>query len=326
MIESRVLTDPYSCERLWKTFIPVRSISDLWEFRMCFQRYFKNRFCFHVMEEGGNIYGVLPLSHIDSLDIMTFFPGETWKNKTWLERTPIYAINQDILYRLLSDCTERTYLRYIECDPGYLSEYMTADETGYVVYPGLLNYDRENYRIRFSNKKFKGIMRDVNNIRDMGATFHINRIEDFELLVEMSIERYGSDSYLEDSRFRNSFRDIIRFLSQKGYLKMVSLELEGKTMAVDVGAIYNGVYTIFLGGIFSSVPGLPKAMNMYHIDYALQNRINKVDFLCGDFNWKKLWHLDEEPLFKLVSPDLEEITPMYDISIPDHIAEGMEIH
>jgi hypothetical protein len=97
-------------------------------------------------------------------------------------------------------------------------------------------------------------------------------------------------------------------------------------VAVDVGALYNGVYTIFLGGVFSRIPCLPKAMNMYHIDYALKNRIYKVDFLCGDFNWKKLWHLDEEPLFKLVSPDLEDVTPAYDISISDHVTEGLEVY
>ena len=326
MIERRVVTDPYQCERLWKSLIPVRSVSDLWEFRMCFHHFYKNRCCFHVMEEKGNIYGVLPLSHIDNLDIMAFFPGETWKNKTWIERTPIYAINHDILYRLLSDCADRTYLRYVECDAEYMPEHMIADEIGYVVYPELLNYDRENYRTRFSNKKFKSIMRDVNTILDMGATFHINRVEDFELLVEMSIERYGDDSYLQDTRFRKSFREVIGFLNQKGYLRMVSLELEGKTAAVDVGALYNGVYTIFLGGVFSRVPCLPKAMNMHHIDYALKNRIYKVDFLCGDFNWKKLWHLDEEPLFKLVSPDLEDVAPMYDISISDRVTEGLEVY
>ena len=278
------------------------------------------------MEDKGNIYGVLPLSHINNLDIAAFFPGETWKNRSWLERTSIYAINQDILYGLLSDCCERTYLRYIECDSEYLTDQMASDETGYVIYPGQIDYDKGNYRMRFSNKKFKGIMRDVNTIIDMGATFHLNRIEDFELLVEMSIERYGDDSYLQDTRFRKSFRDVIRFLYQKGYLRMVSLELDGRTMAVDVGAIYNSVYTIFLGGVFSRVPGLPKAMNMHHIDYALKNRIYKVDFLCGDFNWKKLWHLDEEPLFKLVSPDLEDTAPMYDISMADNVTEGMEVY
>lgn len=326
MIERRLVTDPYSCEKLWKTFIPARSISDLWEFRKCFQYYFKNRPCFQVIEEAGRIYGFLPLSHIESLDIMTFFPGETWKNKTWLERTPIYAINQDILYRMLSDCAERTYLRYIDCDLEFLPDQMASDEIGYVIYPGLLNYDRGNYRTRFSNKKFKSIMKDINTILDMDASFHVNRVEDFELLVEMSMERYGDESYLRDTRFRDSFRDVIKFLNQNGYLRMVSLELEGKTMAVDVGAIYNGVYTIFLGGVFSRIPGLPKVMNMHHIDYALNSRLYKVDFLCGDFNWKKLWHLNEEPLFKLVSPDLEDVSPMYDIKISDHASEGLDIY
>jgi len=32
----------------------------------------------------------------------------------------------------------------------------------------------------------------------------------------------------------------------------------------------------------------------------------KVDFLCGDFHWKKLWHLDPEPLYKFVTPALTQ--------------------
>lgn len=325
MIERRLVSDPYQCEKLWKTFIPVRSVSDLWDFRMCFQRYFKNRFCFHVLEEGGNIYGILPLSYIDGPDMTAFFPGETWKGKTWLERTPIYAINQDILYRLLSGCPERSCLRYIECDPDYLPEQMVSDETGYVLHPALLNYDKDNYRSRFSNKKFKSIMRDVNNILNMGATFHINCVEDFELLVEMSIEKYGAESYLQDVRFRNSFRDAIRLFQRNGYLRMVSMELEGNTVAVDLGSVFKGVYTVFLGGIFSRVPGLPKAMNMHHIDFAINSKIHKLDFLCGDFNWKKLWHLDEEPLFKVVSSDPEDAASMYDIELPAPVMEEMAV-
>ena len=184
-----------------------------------------------------------------------FFPGEIWKNKTWLERTPVYAINRDILYRLLASCTERTYLRYIECDSDYLPDYVSADETGYVMYPGRLDFEKLNYRSRFSSKKFKSILKDVNNILSMGAVFHINRVKDFELLVEMSIERYGEDSYLQDCRFRNSFKDVIRLLNRMDCLRMVSLEIEGNTVAVDVGAVYNGTYTVFLGGVFSRIQG-----------------------------------------------------------------------
>jgi hypothetical protein len=43
-------------------------------------------------------------------------------------------------------------------------------------------------------------------------------------------------------------------------------------------------------------------MNMYHIEYAFINRLFKMDFLCGDFHWKKLFHLTPEPLYKYISP------------------------
>jgi hypothetical protein len=46
-------------------------------------------------------------------------------------------------------------------------------------------------------------------------------------------------------------------------------------------------------------------MNMQHIEFACHSRVSKVDFLCGDFFWKKLWHLDPEHLYKYVSPELK---------------------
>jgi hypothetical protein len=47
-------------------------------------------------------------------------------------------------------------------------------------------------------------------------------------------------------------------------------------------------------------------MNMHHIEFALEQGFSRVDFLCGDFYWKKLWHLDPEPLYKFLSPCLKE--------------------
>jgi len=87
---------------------------------------------------------------------------------------------------------------------------------------------------------------------------------------------------------------------------MISLEIMGKTVAVDVGSLYNGVYTVYIGGASRDLPGVAKVMNMYHIEYAFENRISKVDFLCGDFHWKKLWHLTPEPLYKFAAPAVTE--------------------
>jgi hypothetical protein len=306
MNRKRVISDPLACERLWKACIPAYSVSDLWEFRMCFQRHFHNHLSFLVLENSKGISGMLPLSHIQHLDTKSFFPGETWHDKTWIERTRIYAREPVIYEELFSLCQDRTFLRYMDISDGNSPDQIDLDEIGYVLYPALLDYDMANFRQRFSNKKFKSILKNINSIMEMGGRFHVNRLEDYDLLVKMSLEKFGEESYLCDDRFRESFRDVMNYLLDKGWLRMISLELEGEIAAVDLGAIYNRTYTVFLGGVFSGVPGIAKVMNMYHIDYALQNRLFKLDFLCGDFHWKKLWHLDQEPLYKLITPDLEE--------------------
>jgi hypothetical protein len=118
----------------------------------------------------------------------------------------------------------------------------------------------------------------------------------------MNIESFGENSYLHDRRFRDSWKDVIHFLHKNGWLRMISLEIMGKIAAVDIGSLYNGVYTVYLGGASRDLPGVAKVMNMCHIEYAFINHMFKMDFLCGDFHWKKLFHLTPEPLYKFESP------------------------
>ena len=306
MATRRFVTDLETCRQLWNTFIPTSVVSDMWEFRMCFHRHFGHQPCFMILEDAEGISGMMPLSYIDCGDTIGFFPGEIWNEKTWLERTSFYVRDRGILDELLYNCPEGTYLRYMEAPQEPCSHLLALDEVGYVLYPSQLDFNLESYSKRFSNKKFKGIIKVIDSITERGSRFYLNRLEDFDILVNMSIQNFGENSYLNDYRFRKSFQDIILFLHNKGWLRMISLEIMGKTVAVDIGSLYNGVYTIYLGGASRDLPGVAKVMNMYHIEYALQNRIFKVDFLCGDFHWKKLWHLNPEPLYKFVAPALVE--------------------
>jgi len=304
MPKRHFIDDLKACEELWNTLIPVYAVSDMWEFRMCFHRHFGHEPCFMVLEDSEGISGMLPLSYMNCEEMIGFFPGEIWKERTWLERTPFHVRDRGMLDDLLYPCPDGTYLRYMEVPPEPYSQLLELDEIGYVLYPSRLDFKLETYSRRFSNKKFKSIMKVIDSIRRPGSKFHINRLEDFETLVNMSIQNFGADSYLHDHRFRKSFRDVIHFLHNRGWLHMVSLEIMDKTVAVDIGALCNGIYTVYLGGTCPDLPGVAKVMNMYHIEHALRNRVLKVDFLCGDFHWKKLWHLDPEPLYKFVAPSL----------------------
>lgn len=304
MAKTRFVTGLESCRSLWEAVAEPKHVFDLWSFRACFQRHFHSRPSFLLLEDKGCVTGMLPLCYSQEQDMFLFFPGEVWKSKTWIERTPVYAKDNHDLLALLDACPERTYLRYMDLRNGPVQEILSVDELGYVLYPGRLHQDIAAYYRRFSGKKFKNLTRAIQSLVGESTVFHVNRLEDFDLLVDMSLSRYGEDSYLWDQRFRESFRDVMLFLYGRGMLRMVSLEIEGKTVAVDLGALCNNIYTVFLGGTDPDTPGVAKVMNRNHIEFAFQHGVSKVDFLCGDFHWKKLWHLDEEPLYKFVSPSL----------------------
>jgi hypothetical protein len=304
MIRKKIVTDLDECRVLWNSLGGGRNVSDLWEFRLCFHRHFKNEPFFLILEDSRGILGILPLCHIEKEDVFMLFPGETWQRKTWLERTPIYCRDQEALPELLAACPPRTYLRYIETDENTLPAELEPDEIGYLLHPPELQFSIDEFYKRFSWKKLKAIKKEIDSILVAESSWHINRPADYDVMVRMNQDKFGPQSYLHDSRFRDGFRDAFTWLHRKGWLRMVSLEILGEIAAVDLGAVFGHTYVVFLGGTHPDFPGIAKAMNMNHIEFAFEQGISRVDFLCGDFYWKKLWHLDPQPLYKFLSPSL----------------------
>jgi hypothetical protein len=322
MMRKRIVTDLGECRVLWNSLGQVRNLTDLWEFRLCFHRHFKNEPYFLVLEDDQGILGMLPLTHLAKEDLFVFFPGETWQGRTWLERTPIYCRESAVLPELLSLCPPRTYLRYLEAEEEAPLGELEIDEVGYLLYPPDLNFSLDEYYSRFTWKKLKAIRKEIDSIFSPGSSWTVNRLGDYQTLVQMNQSRFGSNSYFHDSRFMEGFRDVVALLQQKGWLRLVSLEIGGRIAAVDLGAVFDGTYAVFLGGTHPDFKGVAKVMNMQHIEFALEQGLSRVDFLCGDFYWKKLWHLDPQPLYKFISPSLKSefqlaaISPGADVSAP----------
>jgi CelD/BcsL family acetyltransferase involved in cellulose biosynthesis len=80
---------------------------------------------------------------------------------------------------------------------------------------------------------------------------------------------------------------------------MTAVLMDGRVAAVDMGCIYKGDYKLLAGGTHSDYPGVAKAINLYHMQEACNNKYKTVDFLCGDFAWKKLFHLTPRPLYEV---------------------------
>ena len=293
----RIVSDLEECRAIWQAVMPSDYLTDLWEVRASFQRHFDNRPHFIVAQNGNDILGVLPLSWIDENRCYGFFPGETWQGKTWLEQNRIICNGIYGIADLLSHCPQPYHLRYLTSLPGFPAGEENVDEIGYLFIPPQYDYDMSNYLGEFSRKSRKNIHRELAALESQGVSYRHDDMSDFDIMVELNMERFGSQSYFFDPRFLDSFRALARMFQDKGWLRFTTVLINDEPAAVDMGWVYRGVYTLLAGGTNSRYLGVAKLINFHHMQRACEEKLDRVDFLCGDFNWKKLFHLTPRPLY-----------------------------
>ncbi|MBU0469088.1 MAG: GNAT family N-acetyltransferase [Candidatus Omnitrophica bacterium] len=302
-------SDLAACGRLWEHFMPSEIFTDLWEARICFNKHFDRKPFFVVAEDDGKPVGFLPLSWIEENDSYGYFPGEVWDSKTWLEQNRIFARDKDVLdsiFAWMEEAGIKYSLRYILPDAVPLSDISQVDEIGYLFHPKNFGFSMDEYYGTFSRKSIKSIKKDVENLYARELTFRFDEVDDIEALVKMNMERFGEKSYFADIRFYNSFKDLVNWIKDKGWLKVITVIIENKIAAVDVGCLRDGFYTLFAGGTNADFPGVAKVINLYHINQACEKRYEEVDFLCGDFSWKRIFRLEPRPLFLMSNIKEEE--------------------
>jgi hypothetical protein len=298
MYDIRIINDLEQCRDVWKRAVPQETIWDIWEFRACFQEHYQRPACFIVAEDSHGPIEILPLSWVEESQRYGYFPGETWQGKTWLEQNRIPTDNE-ILCDMLDRCSEDYCLRYLRPSLESVSyDPCVVDEVGYLFRPSDYNYDIENYFQQFSKKSAKNIKREIASL-ETKALYRYDEIGDFEHLVQLNVSNFGDQSYFYDPRFRESFRTLMHYLNEQGWLRITTVIINGDVAAVDIGCVYRGDYTLLGGGTNRDYPGVAKLINLHHIQRGCREKFNLIDFLCGDFSWKQKFHLTERPLYLL---------------------------
>ena len=304
MVHVHIERDLQKCRSLWQATFPAALVSDLWAVRECFQRVYGRQPYFVVAEEGGVPVGLLPLSWVPESECYSFFPGETWQGKTWLEQNRVIARDPrifDLLMEHLLETGNRFHLRYmLPREDGNVGQ-VALDEFGYLFLPDRYNFDFDRYFATFSRKTAKKLNRLTQEFEDRQLEIRLDQVQDFDLIVSMNRERFGTSSYFADDRFTESFRNLMYFFRQHGWLRIITVIVAGEPAAVDLGCVYKGVYTLLCGGTNPRFPGIAKYINLYHLRRACKERMEQVDFLCGEFFWKPLFHLTPRPLYKLTN-------------------------
>jgi len=304
----RVVTDLEECEQLWRKVIPEDTITDLWEVRECFDRHFSRPPHFFVAENEC-VCGLVPTSWIEEYQRYVLFPGEIVGGYTWLEQNRVFARDGDILQAMLEFCPAAYDLSGLlpDCIPEHRR---VVDEMSYLFRPRHYGWDLENYFQEFSHRNAKKIKRQIADLESRGVRYRYDDMGDYDLLVQMSISRFGETSYFADPRFREALRSLAVFLRERGWLRMTTVLIEGEVAAVDIGCVYRNVYTLLGGGTNSGFPGVAKLINLHHMRRACEWGVELADFLCGDFSWKTLFHLTPRPLYEL--SNAPSITPQHE--------------
>lgn len=303
MIRIRTSEDIEECRRLWQKAWPAACLFDLWPVRACFHEHFDAPPLFLIAEEKGRIQGILPLSWIEEEDCFGYFPGETWQGRTWVEQNRIIFRGAAVFRELLAHMPGPACIRYLtgeslpkDADPVF------EDEEGYLFIPGLYGHCFETYMGQFSGKSRKKLRRELAALEDRGVVFRHDDVRDLEQLFGMNRESFGEYSYFRDARFLNAFESLAAWLNDNGHLRVTTALIGGRIAAVDMGALLGATYTVLAGGTCSEFPGVAKLINFHHLEYACRNRLEVVDFLCGDFGWKRRFHLTPRRLYEIRSP------------------------
>lgn len=309
MLKVHLCGDLKECRRLWEKFWPQECLFDLWAVRNCFAKNYDHPAEFYIAEENGNIAGMLPLSWIAETRRYSFFPGELWQGKTWLEQNKIVSQSSKAARALLDCVSGPAHLRYLSsgCLQGIFPDgeenRCVVDETGYLFRPAHYDYSFDRFMNDFSTRSRKKMTRELNPLETIGIRYRFDHYPDVEKLFQMNIGSFREKSYFYDCRFLKSFEALADWLKAQGLLRITTLLVGGEVAAVDIGAVWNCSYTILAGGTNPDFPGAAKIINFHHLQWACLQKIALVDFLCGDFGWKSRFHLQARLLYLIDTSD-----------------------
>lgn len=297
----RLCDDADECRELWTYCWPRRHLFDRWGVRSCFDRAFGRRPCFVVAEQNGRPLGLLALSWIEEEGYYGAFPGETWAGRTWLEgnRIPTHVV--ELRAALLEAVPGPMHLRYLlpEALPREVDAAEVLDEVGYFFVPSEYEYDYAQYLQEYRRSSRKKLRRELKGVEAHGVEVRLGRLQDVDALLRLNLDAFGHRSYFDDSRFVAGFEALVSHLAGRNQLRVTTVLLGGRLAAVDVGALWRGDYTVLAGGTDPEFGGVAKYINLLHLRFACEQRLSRVDFLCGDFGWKRRFHLSERPLYEM---------------------------
>ncbi len=290
MLKFKTVTEKKECRELWEHFSPKQILWDLWNFRFCFHA---DNFSFNFIAgfDGKNKIGLLPLVFDNDEKYYTYFGEEFPEQNRFLLK------DKKNTGLFLEQCPENTSIIYISSEEAKYYE-LKPDGKRYFLSLAKHGNSFENYLKSFTQKHRKNLNYDLKKLKDAGYALERNNLKDFERLAELNKLKFGAESNYSSESFVSGMSKLIDSALRIGALDMISIKIGCKAEAVGLGVFYNNVYYVLGSGRNVEIKNLGKLMLAEQIRSAIANKCSEVDFLSTEANWKELWNLDSEQMYK----------------------------
>lgn len=284
----RIETDLDICKELFEKFSPKKTLFELWGFRYAFYLGYecKPQPVFLLIEKNGEPLGLLPLWYEKEKDELRWF-GSWWQegNTFWIKQKSLIPI-------ILSFFPQKILLNALEVPPKTAEKLgLLEDDPKYLL--SLMQYPTiDSFLERFKAKKKYNLKRDQKIIQSKNPKTIHNRFDDIEKLFEISIKRFegtdDSSAFTSEER-RQTFREIVT-QGTEYEPRIVTTEIDGEIVGVDIVAIHKGTYYALNGAYnLEKHPGLGNYTNLLLIQDAINLGCKAVDFLEVSYGWKEDW-------------------------------------
>ena len=299
----RFCHDKSECEALWEQFSPNQQAWDDWELMYAFHDEERYRLHFLVHETDGQADGMIPLVEDANDGSFELFGGSYPENRVlWIkpehfpecfdglpDRTDLFDLNGSWVDSLL------------EVHSQYIDNFRELDHQFYLV-PSEFDYDFTNHiQQTFSNDKRKGFLRDLRKIRERGVELLWSDADESALFVALSQKNFGSESEHAAESGRQEVYRVVRELKENGYLRTLTLSIEGEKQAASLSALHKGKWIALYSASNNDYDNLGKFLNVETIQEACRLRVDEINYMTG-MAWKAAWHMRQNPCRTMRKP------------------------
>ena len=294
MIEIRVIKDLAEAKAIWNELSPNETIYDLWDFRYPFYLSNPQEVRFYAAYDENRPVALLPLQYCVGPDILEFFAEDFMDNNR-----PFFAPGYEYLLPQLFEQNFGKSLKIYDLDG--VDEYVKAlpieDYVYFINLAGLNSFDdylKQAFPDRHKRENFKRLFTLLE--RDHDIKVIPNNFSDLELIMDLNVKRFGTDSYLNTTKERQAFHDLIKLPLD---WRMTTVIVDGVKQAGSLAVVYKNIYYyLVVGSDLSQNPNVFKYLTKLNLESALASQAKIFNCSLGDCNWKSHWHMDKYPQYK----------------------------